>query len=96
MSVEASPKPWTMSIDCGGANGDSVKIVDARGGVVCLMKAAGGRKLGNAAEIVEAVNGRIDRNVLDLPNCPSCGKSKEDFRRRSTCGMGGCPWGGDF
>lgn len=35
-------------------------------------------------------------NVLDLPNCPECHKSREEFAQRSTCGTGGCPWGGDF
>jgi hypothetical protein len=35
-------------------------------------------------------------SVLDLPACPFCGKTREAFSARSTCGHGGCPWGGDF
>lgn len=55
MTDEASPKPWAVKVEP-GKFGDSVKIVDARGGVVALMKAGGGRKLANAREIVEKVN----------------------------------------
>ncbi len=53
---EASPRPWQWVVET-SPNGDSVKIVDARGGVVALIKAGGGRKRANAALIVLAVNG---------------------------------------
>lgn len=28
--------------------------------------------------------------------CSGCGKTWAEFRKTTTCGMGGCPWGGDF
>lgn len=34
--------------------------------------------------------------IEELPNCPTCGKSQLEFQKRSTCGFGGCPWGGDL
>jgi hypothetical protein len=52
---EASPRPWSVLVEETSA-GASIKIVDARGGVVCLMKSAGGRKQANADLIVQAVN----------------------------------------
>jgi hypothetical protein len=52
-----SPLPWAVRASIGGANGDSVAVVDKNGGVVCLMKNAGGRKLENAIFLVETVNG---------------------------------------
>ena len=42
------------------------EIIDARGGVVALMKAAGGRKAENARAIVDAVNGKADVVPVDL------------------------------
>ncbi len=51
MNLEISPRPWIVRVE-----GGSVKIVDARGGVVALMKHAGGRKLDNARALAVAVN----------------------------------------
>lgn len=28
--------------------------------------------------------------------CGGCGKAWEEFAKTTTCGMGGCPWGGDI
>lgn len=50
-----SPKPWAVEITK-TPSGESVKIVDARGGVVALVKNGGGRKRANAERIVSAVN----------------------------------------
>ena len=52
---DASPRPWDVRVD-ETPSGQSFKIVDARGGVVALMKSAGGKKHGNSVLICEAVN----------------------------------------
>lgn len=51
-----SPTPWSVRV-LNDTVGKSVSILDARGGVVALMKHGGGRKEENANAIVEAMNG---------------------------------------
>ena len=52
--------PWSIrSRPMRSETGLRYEIIDARGGVVALMKAAGGRKAENARAIVDAVNGRV-------------------------------------
>ena len=53
-----SALPWSIRTKP-VPTGIQTQIIDARGGVVALMKAAGGRKAENARAIVDAVNGRM-------------------------------------
>lgn len=55
MNDDGSPLPW-KTVNERTANGVSIKIVDANGGVVALLKNGGGRKIENAALIIRAVN----------------------------------------
>lgn len=34
--------------------------------------------------------------IVEQTHCPCCRRSREDFQTTTTCGMGGCPWGGDI
>ena len=73
----------------------------ARPSLYRMLADDGNPRLGNLMAIISVLGMRvrIDRqpvNVLDLPACPHCKKSREDFAKRSTCAYGGCPWGGDF
>ena len=47
-----SQGPWALQVAPGDSAG-AVKVVSATGGVVALMKAAGGRKVENARAVVE-------------------------------------------
>lgn len=53
MSIGPGPLPWHVDISH-SPSGETVKIIDANGGVAALMK--GPRKRENARLIVEAVN----------------------------------------
>ena len=52
-----SALPWTVRTKP-VPTGHSIQIVDARGGVVALMKAGGARKMNSALAIVEAMNAK--------------------------------------
>jgi len=52
---DTSPRPWSIH-SISAKSGTTIQIIDARGGVVALMKAGGGRKADNAHLIVQAVN----------------------------------------
>jgi hypothetical protein len=57
-----SQTPWTVKIEAVGVDQQSVKILNATGGVVALMKNGGGRKVANAHLIVEKINEWAGRN----------------------------------
>lgn len=64
MSDLSSPRPWSIRTKS-TPNGDSLSIVCRNGGVVAVLKNAGGRKLSNAAVIVAAVNATKPSNPTD-------------------------------
>lgn len=50
----------------------------------------------DGAEAIRRLIETPPEELLPETVCKTCGKKWERFQERSTCGYGGCPWGGDF